>query len=104
MIGRVDRLKQKEDIHSWKAKNIDLSAILYTPDKFKGKVVRFNPAKKHDHKLNEVIDETVLYEVDGNAVKTKYGSYDKESLDAIIDYCYRQYKEYPVLNTYRTLI
>ena len=50
------------------------------------------------------IDQTVLYEVDSNSVKTKYGSYDKESLEAVIDYCYRQYNEYPVLNTYRTLI
>ena len=50
------------------------------------------------------IDKTVLYEVDSNAVKTKYSSYDKESLEAIIEYCYRQYNEYPVLNTYRTLI
>ena len=69
MIGRVDRLKQKEDIHSWKAKNIDLSAILYTPDKFKGKVVRYNPAKKHDHKLNQVIDETVFLDRCKDAIK-----------------------------------
>ena len=50
------------------------------------------------------IDKTVLYEVDGNAVKTKYGSYDKESLDAVIEYCYKEFNEYPVLNTYKTLI
>ena len=50
------------------------------------------------------IDKTVLYEVDGNAVKTKYGSYDKESLDAVIEYCYKKYNVYPVLNTYKTLI
>ena len=50
------------------------------------------------------IDQTVLYELDGRTLTTKFGSYDKESLEAIIDYCYRQYNEYPVLNTYRTLI
>ena len=50
------------------------------------------------------IDEAVLYEVDGNAIKTKYSSYDKESLDAVIEYCYKEFNEYPVLNTYRTLI
>lgn len=50
------------------------------------------------------IDKTVLYELDGNTLKTKYGSYDKASLDAIIDYCYKEFNEYPVLNTYRTLI
>ena len=50
------------------------------------------------------IDKTVLYEVEGNAVKTKYGSYNKESLDAVIDYCSKKYNVYPVLNTYKTLI
>ena len=50
------------------------------------------------------IDKTVLYELDGNTLKTKYGSYDKESLDAVIDYCDKKYNEYPVLNTYKTLI
>ncbi|NFG60446.1 glutamate synthase large subunit [Clostridium sp. CMCC3677] len=60
MIGRVDRLKQKENIHGWKAKNIDLSSILYTPDKFKGKVIKFDEANKSDHKLNEVIDKTMF--------------------------------------------
>ena len=50
------------------------------------------------------IDKTVLYEVDGNAIKTKYGSYDKASLDAVIEYCYKEFNVYPVLNTYRTLI
>ena len=50
------------------------------------------------------IDKTVLYEVDGNSVKTKYGSYDKKSLDAVIEYCSKKYNVYPVLNTYKTLI
>ena len=52
----------------------------------------------------KVIDKTILYEVEGNAVKTKYGSYDKESLDAVINYCSKKYNVYPVLNTYKTLI
>ncbi|WP_244833614.1 glutamate synthase large subunit [Clostridium sp. BJN0001] len=69
MIGRVDKLKQKENIRGWKAKNIDLSSILYTPDKYRGKVVRYNPSKKHDHKLNNVIDETVLIEKCNEAIK-----------------------------------
>ncbi|SFD34936.1 glutamate synthase large subunit [Clostridium uliginosum] len=60
MVGRVDRLKQKENIYGWKAKNIDLSSVLYTPSKFKGKVVKFDKNKKYDHKLNEVIDEKVF--------------------------------------------
>jgi len=60
MIGRVDRLKQKENIHGWKAQNIDLSSILYTPDKYKGKVVKFDETKKYDFKLNKVLDEKLF--------------------------------------------
>ncbi len=60
MIGRVDRLKQKENIHGWKAKNIDLSSVLHTPDKYRGKVVKFNPEKKYDFKLQSVIDEKIF--------------------------------------------
>ena len=50
------------------------------------------------------IDKTVLYEVNGNTAKTKYGSYDKEALEAIINYCGKKYNDYPVLNAYKTLI
>ena len=50
------------------------------------------------------IDKIVLYEVDGNTVKTKYGSYDKEALEVVINYCGKKYNDYPVLNTYKTLI
>ena len=45
-----------------------------------------------------------MYEIDGNTVKTKYGLYDKEALEAIINYCGKKYNDYPVLNTYKTLI
>ena len=31
MVGRVDRLVQRKDIEHWKAKAIDLSAVLYNP-------------------------------------------------------------------------
>ena len=60
MVGRVDRLKQRENIHGWKAKSVDLSSILYTPDKYKGKVVKFDKTKKYDFKLNKVIDEKIF--------------------------------------------
>lgn len=62
MIGRVDKLKQRETAHGWKSKTINLSSILYTPDKYKGKVVKFDETKKYDFKLNKVIDETVFLE------------------------------------------
>ncbi|AOR23093.1 glutamate synthase large subunit [Clostridium taeniosporum] len=71
MIGRTDRLKQKKNIHGWKTKNIDLSSVLYTPDKFKGRVVRFDETKKYDHKLNEVIDEQVFIKKCKDAINGK---------------------------------
>ena len=69
MIGRVDRLKQKKNVHGWKAKNVDLSAVLYTPDKYRGKVVRFNPDKKYDFKLEQVIDEKLFLNKFKNAIE-----------------------------------
>ena len=60
MVGRVDRLKQKENVHGWKAKSVDLSSILYTPDKYKGKVVKFDETKKYDFKLHKVMDEKIF--------------------------------------------
>ena len=69
MIGRVDKLKQKKHVHGWKAQNIDLSSILYVPDKYKGKVVRFNPKKKYDFKLNKVMDEKVFLDKFKNSIE-----------------------------------
>jgi glutamate synthase (ferredoxin) len=68
MVGRVDRLKQKENAHGWKAKSVDLSAILYTPDKYKGKVVKFDETKKYDFKLNKVMDQKVFLEKCNDAI------------------------------------
>ena len=31
MVGRVDCLVQRKDVEHWKAKGIDLSAVLYNP-------------------------------------------------------------------------
>lgn len=69
MVGRVDRLKQKENIHSWKAKNVDLSSILYTPEKYKGKVIKFDSNKKYDFKLEKVLDEKVFLNKCKNAIE-----------------------------------
>ena len=53
MIGRVDRLKQKENIH----------------DKYRGKVVKFNPEKKYDFKLQSVIDEKIFLDKFKDAIE-----------------------------------
>ena len=71
MVGRVDKLKQRENVHGWKAKSVDLSSILYTPDKYKGKVVKFDETKKYDFKLNKVLDEKVFLEKFKDAIENK---------------------------------
>lgn len=65
MIGRVDRIETKKAISHWKAKGLDLSAILYKPDMPK----RIKPycviPQKHgldqamDYKLIQVADQAI---------------------------------------------
>lgn len=65
MIGRVDRIESKKAISHWKAKGLDLSAILYKPDMPK----RIKPycvvPQKHgldqamDYKLIQVADKAI---------------------------------------------
>jgi glutamate synthase domain-containing protein 3 len=58
MVGRVDCLVQREDVEHWKAKGIDLSAVLYDP-----------PVPSHvgrrqmiaqDHGLDEALDRKLI--------------------------------------------
>lgn len=71
MIGRVDKLKQRENICGWKAKNVDLSSILYVPDKYKGKVVKFDKMKKYDFNLTQVLDKKLFLEKFKDAIENK---------------------------------
>ncbi len=54
MVGRVDMLEREREIDHWKAKEIDLSAILYKPDVGPEVAVRF--AEHQDHALHSKID------------------------------------------------
>ena len=58
MVGRVDCIEQRKDISHWKAKDIDLSAILYNP-----------PVPSHvgrrcqigqDHGIDKALDKSLL--------------------------------------------
>ncbi|NLF50696.1 MAG: glutamate synthase large subunit [Leptolinea sp.] len=60
MIGRVDKLRQKKDIGHWKAKNVDLSPLLYVPDVAPG-VGRFRTIDQA-HGLEKAMDHKVLLE------------------------------------------
>jgi glutamate synthase (NADPH/NADH) large chain len=58
MVGRVDKLETKEAISHWKAKGLDLSAILYKPDMPK----RIKPyhVMAQDHGLDKAMDYKLI--------------------------------------------
>jgi len=58
MIGRVDCLAQREDIEHWKAKGIDLSAVLYDPP-VPSHVGRRNMIAQ-DHGLEKALDYKLI--------------------------------------------
>ncbi len=60
MIGRVDKLRQKKDIGHWKAKQVDLSGLLYSPD-VSPEIGRYCTIKQA-HGLEKAIDQKVLLE------------------------------------------
>lgn len=71
MVGRVDKLKKKNDLSNWKAKKVDLSLILSDEHLKANNGIRFNEDKKYDHKLNEVKDSTVLLDMAKAALDNK---------------------------------
>jgi glutamate synthase (NADPH/NADH) large chain len=70
MIGRVDMLESKDAVTHWKAKGLDLSAILYKPDMPK----RIKPycVISQDHGLDQAMDYKLIQMADkAIANKTK---------------------------------
>ncbi|NLZ47559.1 MAG: glutamate synthase large subunit [Clostridiales bacterium] len=68
MVGRVDMLEVNKDINHWKAKQLDLSAILYKPDV----PTRIKPycVMAQDHGLEESIDYKLI-QIAGQALESK---------------------------------
>ncbi len=58
MVGRVDCLTQRDDIEHWKAKGIDLSAVLYNPPVPSHVGRRCMQAQ--DHGLEEALDRKLI--------------------------------------------
>jgi glutamate synthase (NADPH/NADH) large chain len=58
MVGRTDKLKAREYIEHWKAKEVDLSAILYKPKA--GEDVAINHAEEQNHHLDEALDNELI--------------------------------------------
>jgi glutamate synthase (NADPH/NADH) large chain len=58
MVGRVQFLKVKDHLDSWKAKKIDLSGILHPVTNTKGMTL-YN-SEKQDHGMDEILDWQLL--------------------------------------------
>ncbi len=67
MVGRVDRLETRKAITHWKAKGLDFSQILYSPD-VGPEVGRFCQVKQ-DHGLDKSLDLTQLLPLCQSAIK-----------------------------------
>ncbi|HWA87414.1 MAG TPA: glutamate synthase large subunit [Opitutus sp.] len=61
MIGHVDRLEPKQAVEHWKARGLDFSNILYSPD-VPDEIGRFCSIKQ-DHGLDKSLDVTQLLEI-----------------------------------------
>ncbi|XXM71326.1 glutamate synthase large subunit [Lysinibacillus sphaericus] len=69
MIGRTDVLEANEAIDHWKAKGLDLSALLYQPD-VPEKVSRY-AVRKQDHELEKTFDYQELIPRCRKAIENK---------------------------------
>jgi glutamate synthase (NADPH) large chain len=58
MVGRSDKLVAREGIEHWKAKEVDLSAILYRPNA--GEDVAIHHAEEQDHHLHDSMDNELI--------------------------------------------
>jgi len=58
MVGRVDMLEPKEAIEHWKAKGVDLSAILHRPDV--PDTVAIHCVQTQDHGLEKALDNQLI--------------------------------------------
>ena len=75
MVGKVEMLKLKKDIHNWKYKQLDLSPILYkeTTDE---KIGQFKQVEQ-DHGIEDVLDRRLIQHAQpslnqGQVVKTTF--------------------------------
>lgn len=69
MVGRTDALEVNEAIDHWKAKDIDLSALLYSPN-LPAKVGRYH-TRDQDHELEKTLDFQELIPICKKAIENQ---------------------------------
>ncbi len=60
MVGRADRLRQRTDVDHWKAKTLDLSAMLYRPEAATRPGATLRCLERQDHGLEGSLDERLI--------------------------------------------
>lgn len=68
LVGRSDLLEQNKEIDHWKAKNIDLSSLMYFPEEAKKYPIRNTHAQVH--KIEDVMDRDLIKRAN-KALKSK---------------------------------
>src|SRR5205085_7662486 len=63
MVGRVDRLEMEPAVDHWKAKGVDVSAILYKPKVDDSVAIRW--ATSQDHGISTALDYDLIKEAKG---------------------------------------
>jgi glutamate synthase (NADPH/NADH) large chain len=58
MVGRVDKLDMRDAVEHWKAKGIDLSRILYQPERAPGVAIRH--CERQEHHLERALDQKFI--------------------------------------------
>jgi glutamate synthase (ferredoxin) len=68
LIGRSDLLDTHKASDHWKAKDLDLSSILYRPEEYKGALRQIN---SQNHKLDKSLDRTQIIPACANAIASR---------------------------------
>lgn len=71
MVGRVDKLRKKENLNNWKAEKVDLSLVLDKSQVYSKNGIIFNIKNKYDHKLDKVKDSKILLELSKPALENR---------------------------------
>ncbi|WGH77005.1 glutamate synthase large subunit [Tenacibaculum tangerinum] len=69
MIGQSHKLNTKKAVHHYKAKGVDLSAILYKPQQ-EQKTIQYN-TEKQNHNLDNVLDFKILNDAKSAIINSK---------------------------------